>query len=107
MFTDDYSRYTEVYYVKRNSDNTAKLKKYVARAEKQHSMSKVCMIRVDGEGVYGSREKFLNYLAPECITREVSALYSPQQNGRWERCNCTVLEAVWSMLKHAGMPNKL
>jgi hypothetical protein len=73
MFTDDYSRYTEVYFMKLKSEAPAKLKEYVAREEKQHSKSKVCRIRVDGGGEYGSREKFLDYLAQEGITSEVSA----------------------------------
>jgi len=46
-------------------------------------------------------------LAEEGIIREVSAPYSQQQNGISERWNRTVLDPAWSMLKHAGMPNKL
>jgi len=76
MFTDDYSRYTEVYFMKLKSEASVQFNEYVARVEKQHSKSKVCRIRVDGGGEYGSREKFLNYLAQEGITREVSAPYS-------------------------------
>jgi len=73
MFTDDYSRYTEVYFMKLKLEAPTKFKKYVARVEKQHSKSKskVCRIRVDGGGEYGSREKFLDYLAQEGITMEV------------------------------------
>jgi len=109
MFTDDYSRYTEVYFIKLKSEAPAKFKEYVARVEKQHSKSKskVCRMRVDGGGEYGSTEKFLDYLAQEGITREVSALYTLQQNGISERCNRTVLDPARSMVKHAGMPNKL
>ena len=107
MFTDDYSRYTEVYFMKLKSEAPAKFKEYVARVEKQHSKSKVCRIRVDGGGEYGSREKFLHFLAQEGITREVSAPYSQQQNGISERCDRTVLDPARSRLKHAGMPNKL
>jgi len=107
MFTDDYSRYTEVYFMKLKSEAPTKFKEYVARVEKQHSKSKVCRIRVDGGGEYGSREKFLNYLAQEGIAGEVSAPYSQQQNGISEICNHTVLDPARSMLKHAGMPNML
>jgi len=107
MFTDDHSRYTEVYFMKAKSEAPAKFKEYVAKVEKQHPKSKVCRIRVDGGGEYASREKFLEYLAEEGIIREVSAPYSQQQNGISERCNRTVLDPARSMLKHAGMPNKL
>ena len=107
MFTDDHSRYTEVYLMKAKSEALAKFKEYVAKVEKQHPKSKVCRIRVDGGGVYASREKFLEYLAEEGIIMEVSAPYSQQQNGISERCNRTVLDLARSMLKHAGMPNTL
>jgi hypothetical protein len=107
MFTDDHSRYTEVYFMKAKSEAPAKFKEYVAKVEKQHPKSKVCRVRVDGGGEYASCEKFLKYLAEEGIIREVSAPYSQQQNGISERCNSTVLDPARSMLKHAGMPNKL
>jgi len=56
IFTDDYLKYTEVYFMKLKSEAPAKFKEYVARVEKQHSKSKVCRIRVDGGGEYGRRE---------------------------------------------------
>jgi hypothetical protein len=62
---------------------------------------------VDGGGEYASREKFLEYLAEKGIIREVSAPYLQQKNGISERCNRTVLDPAWSMLKHVGMPNNL
>jgi len=43
----------------------------------------------------------------EGIIRKVSAPYSEQQNGILERGNRTVLDAVRSRLKHAGMLNML
>jgi len=93
--------------MKAKSQAPAKFKKYVGKVEKQHLKSKVCRIRVDGGGEYASREKFLEYLAEEGIIRVVSAPYSQQQNGISERCNRSVLDPARSMLKHAGMPNKL
>jgi hypothetical protein len=107
VFTHDYSTYTEVYFMKLKSEAPGKFKEYVARVEKHHSKSQVCRIRVDGGGEYSSREKFLNYLAQEGITREVSAQYSQQPNGISERCNRTVLDLARSMLNHAGIRNKL
>jgi len=107
MFTDDHSRYTEVYFMTAKSEAPVKFKEYVAKVEKQHHKSKLCRIRVDGGGEYASLEKFLEYLAEEGIIREVSAAYSLQQNGILERCNRTVLDPARSMLKHAGMPNML
>jgi len=107
MFTDDHSRYTNVYIMKGKSQAAAKFKEYVGKVEKQYPKSKVCRIRVDGGGKYASREQFLEYLAEEGIIREVSGPYSQQQNGISERCNRTMLDSARCMLKHAGMPNKL
>jgi hypothetical protein len=76
LFTDDYSRYTEVYFIQAQSVEPAKFKVYVAKEEKQHPKSKVCRTRVDGGGVYASLEKFVEYLAEDGIIREVSARHS-------------------------------
>jgi len=87
MFTDDHSRYTEVYFMKAKSEPPEKFKDYVAKVEKQHPKLKVSQVRVDGGGEHASREKFLEYLAQEGIIRKVSAPYSQQENGILERCN--------------------
>jgi len=107
MFTDDHSWYTQVYFMNGKCEAPAKFKEYVAKVVKQNPKSKVCRIRVDGEGEYASHEKFLEYLADESIIREVSALYSQQQNGISERGNRTVLDPARSIVKHSGMLNKL
>jgi len=107
MFSDDHSRYTEVYFMKAKSEAPAKFKEYVAKVEKQHPKLMVRQIRVDGGGQYASRAKILEYLAEECVIREVSAPYSQQRTGISERCNHTVLHPARSMLNHAGMRNKL
>jgi hypothetical protein len=44
MFTDDHSRYTEVYLMKAKSEAPAKFKEDVAKVGKQHRKSKVCRI---------------------------------------------------------------
>jgi len=44
MFTDNNSRYTEVYFMNAKSEAPAKFKEYEAKVEKQHPKSKVCRI---------------------------------------------------------------
>jgi len=83
-----------MYCMELKSEAPAKFKEYIARVEKQHSKSTVCRIRVDGGEEYGSREKFLNYLAQESITREVLAPNHSSRMGYrrgaiaqyWTRC---------------------
>jgi len=84
--------------MKAKCEAPAKFKEFEAKVVKQHPKSKVCQIRVDGGGEYGSREKFLEYLAEEGIIREISAQYSQQQNGISERCNRRVLDPARSMM---------
>jgi len=92
--------------MKAKSEARARFKKHVARVEKQHQMSKVCRIRVDGRGgEYASCGKFLEYLAEEGTIRKVSAPYRMLQNGISERCNRTVLDPAQCMLQHAGILN--
>lgn len=71
MCTNDYSRYTDVYFMKAKSEAPTKIKEYVAKVEKQHPKKRVCRIRVDGGGEYGSRENFLEYLTEEGIVRDI------------------------------------
>ena len=71
MFTNDYSTYTKLYFLKLKLDAAEKFEEHSAWVEKQQLKSKVCRITVDGGGEYGSRVKFLDYLAQEGITSEV------------------------------------
>jgi len=47
MFTDDHSRYTNLYFTTGKSENPAKCKECGAKVEKPLTMSKVCQIKVD------------------------------------------------------------
>jgi len=77
MFTDDHSRYTEVYFMNAKSEAPAKFKEYVAKVEQQHPKSKVGRIGVDGGGEYASREKFLEFV---CLF--VIILHSPRRGAQ-------------------------
>ena len=60
-----------MYFMKAKSEAPTKIKEYVAKVEKQHPKKRVCRIRVDGGGEYGSRENFLEYLTEEGIVRDI------------------------------------
>lgn len=93
LCSDDYSRYTEGYFMKANSQAPGKFKEYAAKVEKQHPKSK----KSRGGGEPG-REKILEYLVEQDITREEFTPYSLQQSGFSERCNHTVMYLARSML---------
>ena len=61
-------------------------------------------LRIDNGGEYLSDE-FKTYLISKGIHHEMSAPYTPQQNGIAERMNRTLMESAHSMLSHAHLPN--
>lgn len=64
------------------------------------------MLRTDRGGEFVSNE-FQFYCESNGITRQLTAPYSPQQNGVVERRNRTLLNMTRSILKHMNLPNYL
>lgn len=62
------------------------------------------MIRSDRGGEYTSREN-INYLKSQGIQMQLTAADCPQQNGKAERKNRTLMEMARCMLIDAGLPN--
>ena len=102
-FTDDYSRYCKTYFLKKKSDALQKFKEFKVASENEAGIN-VKALRSDRGGEYLSDE-FRCYLKECGIKSESTAAYSPQQNGVSERLNRTLVEAVRSMLSHAGLSN--
>ena len=102
-FTDDYSRYSEVYFLKSKDEVFGKFQEYVLRVEKlQEEVLKT--VRSDNGGEYTSNE-FLSYCKQMTgIRHEFTNPYTPEQNGVSERYNRTVMEAARSMLYNANLP---
>ncbi|XP_073153344.1 uncharacterized protein [Henckelia pumila] len=61
-------------------------------------------LRIDRGGEFLSKE-FSNYCSQEGIRRQLTARYTPQQNGVAERKNRIIVEMARSMLKAKGLPN--
>ena len=107
MFTDDCSRYTTVYFLKRKSETLGKFQSYVSLMEnicsKKVQKLNIKTLRSDNGGEYKSNE-FQNYCAKVGIRREFSTPHCPEQNGVAERFNRTIIESARSMLYHARLP---
>ena len=102
-FTDDYSRYCKIYFLKKKSEALVKFKEFKASVENEFEM-KIKALRADRGGEYLSNE--LQYFLKECgIRSEFIAAYSPQKNGVSESLNRMLVEAARSMLSHAGLSN--
>ncbi len=102
-FIDEYSRYTEVYFLKSKDEVLEKFKQYVSQAEKLGK--RVKNLRSDNGGEYCSKV-FDDYLKAKGITHQTTVPHCPEQNGIAERMNRTLVEAARSMMFHAGMPKE-
>ena len=101
-FTDDRSKYTSEYVMKKRSEALGCFKKYLAMAETQTG-KKLKAFRFDNAGEYTSGE-FNDFLASKGIVQDPTVPYSPHQNGVAERLNRTLVELVRSMLHHKSLP---
>ena len=90
-FIDDYSRETQIIFLKQKSEALGAFKQYEARLTRQHDGTKIKTLRSDRGGEYLSAE-FDEYLKAQGIKRELTVHDSPQQNGVAERLNRTLVE---------------
>ncbi|KAL7280531.1 hypothetical protein ACG7TL_005463 [Trametes sanguinea] len=100
-FIDDFSGLGIAYYLKRKSDAMKAFDSFKAWAETQTG-KKIKRVRSDRGGEYLSNE-FTQHLLDLGIEHPKSTPDSPQQNGRAERWNRTIVEKAMSMLHHAGL----
>ncbi|KAE8740314.1 hypothetical protein FOCC_FOCC014188 [Frankliniella occidentalis] len=101
-FHDDYSRFSEVKILKK-SESFESCKKYMAKGERFHDRKLRCL-QLDNGGEYISKE-FEEYLEENGVERRLSCPYNPQQNGKAERLNQTLLQTARCMMIHAWLPN--
>ncbi|KAG7597280.1 Zinc finger CCHC-type [Arabidopsis suecica] len=91
--------------VKEKSETFEKFKKFKMRVEQETGVA-IKTFRTDRGGEFVSHE-FQSFCENNGITRQLTASYSPQQNGVVERRNRTLMERKRSILKHMNMPNYL
>lgn len=100
-FLDDFSGLAYVCYLKHKSEVFKAFLTYKAWFENQTG-EKIKRVRSDRGGEYMSAE-FQAYCKEHGIEHHKTAPHSPQQNGRAERFNQTVVEKAMSMLHQAGL----
>jgi transposase InsO family protein len=101
-FTDDYTRYVTVNFLKNKSEVYEKFQEYVSMVENFTGL-KVKTLRTDNGGEYVSND-FSKYCVNKGIVHQYSNPYTPEQNGVSERLNRTLMESAKSMIFHANMP---
>jgi hypothetical protein len=103
LFTDDYSGWRCVYFLKNKSEVADAFKEYmgILRSETGHLIH---TLRSDNGGEFISHI-FKIWLSSKGIRLETSAPHTPEQNGVSERANRTVVEACRCLLhaKHLSL----
>ncbi|GJW31679.1 retrovirus-related pol polyprotein from transposon TNT 1-94 [Tanacetum coccineum] len=101
-FIDDYSRKVWVYFLVTKSEAFVVFKQYKSRVEKESGVA-IKGLRTDRGGEFTSVE-FTNFCNDNGIHRQLTAPYTPQQNGIAERKNRTIMNMVRSMLSGKKLP---
>ena len=105
LLVDDFTRIMWVFFLKEKSEAFQHIKIIKNLAESE-SGEKLKCFRMDRGGEFNS-EEFGYYCDMNGIKRQLTAPYSPQQNGVAERKNRTIISCVRSMLKEKKLPIEL
>nr|GFB24568.1 putative ribonuclease H-like domain-containing protein [Tanacetum cinerariifolium] len=102
VITDDYSRFTWVFFLASKDETSPILKTFITGLENQLSL-KVKVIRSDN-GTEFKNSDLNQFCRMKGIKREFSVPRTPQQNGIAERKNMTLIEAARTMLANSLLP---
>ena len=100
-FLDDKSGLGRTYFIKQKSQAIEAFDDFKVWAETQTG-KKIKKVRSDRGGEYLSKE-FTDHLRKHGIEHQKTVAKSPQQNGRAERWNRTIMEKALAMLHQAGL----
>ncbi|GJV41899.1 putative ribonuclease H-like domain-containing protein [Tanacetum coccineum] len=102
VVTDDYSRFSWVFFLKTKDETTEILKNFIKEVENLVD-KKVKIIRSDN-GTEFKNKVMDEFCREKGIKREYSVARTPQQNGVAERKNRTLIEAARTMLADSKLP---
>ena len=104
-FTDDYTRFSQVYVLSSRTQVYEKFLEYKAYVENHHN-DKIKTLRSDNGTEYTSNQ-FKDFLYKCGIRHELTNPHTPQQNGVAERFNRTINEGVRAVLLESRLPASL
>ena len=104
-FIDDYTIFCWIYFLKSKSEVANVFWKYKAWVENQSSC-RMQKIRSDNGKEY-TNEIFYKFCEEAGIEHQLTAPYTPQQNGVSERKNRSIMEMTRCMLHEKELPKKL
>lgn len=101
-FVDDYSRWTEIFFLKQKSGVLEAFKLYQAQIERQTG-KKIKCVQSDNGKEYDNTE-LNSLLERQGVARRFTVVRTPQQNGVAERLNRTLLDMTRCLLIQSGLP---
>ena len=101
---DDYSRRTQVFFLKKKSDALAAFADYIKLVE-NHCQTTIKTVRSDNGGEFTSA-RFAALLARNGIEPMPIPADAHAQNGRVERQHLTIFNTVRTLLIHSGLPDR-
>lgn len=101
---DDFSGYAEVFLMKNKASKTvySVLREAIPRLEKITGCD-MKTLRTDNGGEFVN-EELQRWLGFRGITHQTTVPYTPQQNGKAERLNRSLIEKTRAMLTESGLP---
>lgn len=102
VLVDDFSRKTWIYFLTEKSEAFETFKEFKNLVEKE-AKTAIRGLRTDRGGEFTS-EKFNQFCRDHGIKRQLTAAYSPQQNGIAERRNRTIMNMVRCLLSEKELP---
>ncbi|GKF06067.1 putative ribonuclease H-like domain-containing protein [Tanacetum coccineum] len=102
VVTDDYSRFTWVFFLATKDETSGILKSFITGIENLVD-HKVKVIRCNNGTEFKNKE-INQFCEMKCILRQFSIARTPQQNGVDERKNRTLIEAARTMLADSKLP---
>jgi len=101
---DDALQHITVQFLKRKSHATQKVIEYMAYLKARGKSP--CSIRVNCRSEFVN-ETLMKYSSTQGIVLQMTALYSPSQNGVAKRMNCTLVELACTILAASKLPEFL
>ncbi|GJS61230.1 putative ribonuclease H-like domain-containing protein [Tanacetum coccineum] len=102
VVTDDYSRFTWVFFLATKVETSGILKSFITGIENLVD-HKVKVIRCDNGTEFKNKE-MNQFCEKKGILRQFSVARTPQQNGVAKRRNRTLIEVAWTMLADSKLP---
>ena len=104
LLKDEYTGYAWCFFLRKKKQAAETVQNFFALIERQFN-TKIKGLRSDRGGEFLSLV-FVQWLTALGVVHQLTAPYTPQQNGRCERANRTLASRARSMLLAAGVPKR-